>query len=116
MGLLAVGMGAYTDHGLAATPEQMQSMETAIRYNGYYAIVVLLVAFMAHFYGSRWLKYIAVGFAFAATLFVGSIYLSVIMAAPKLVYLTPVGGSLIMLAWLALAITFFINKRLCKKS
>lgn len=115
LGLVAVIMGAYVDHGLMATTEQMQSMETAIRFNGYYALVVLLLAFMADFYESKWLTYINIGFALAASIFILGIYLSVIFMLPSFVYLTPVGGSLLIVLWGVLLITFILNKSLYKK-
>ena len=84
---------------------------TAIRYNQINAVIISVIGIAIAIGGKlplrnlcemrtfRWSGYL---FILGTLLFSFSIYLSVIMNLPNLVYLTPFGGITIMFAWLTL--------------
>ena len=79
---------------------------TAIRYNQINSVIISAIGIAIAIGGElpemrtfRWSGYL---FILGPLLFSFSIYLSVIMNLPSLVYLTPLGGITIMIAWLTL--------------
>lgn len=82
---LAVAAGAFGAHALKnrLTPDQLAVWETAVRYQIYHALALLIV------------KDRTAGWCFVAgtVLFCGSLYLR------KLFVLTPIGGVLFLLGW-----------------
>ena len=108
LGFFSVAFGAYSEHTLRenVTDEIFRSLMTAIRYNQITAVIISAIGIAIAIGGKlpemrtfRWSGYI---FILGTLLFSFSIYLSVIMNLPNLVYLTPFGGITIMIAWLTL--------------
>ena len=62
------------------------------------------------------LKWSGILFIVGTVLFSFSIYLSVGLQIPSLVYVTPVGGITLMLSWLVLALAAFKAVRMKKDS
>lgn len=100
LGLISVVMGAAGDHLITLTPETAHSLETAIRYNMLYAVLVVVLSLVTPHrkYISRcgWI------FAVGVAIFSGSIYLSLFFDVPEITYLTPLGGVSLMLGWTGL--------------
>ena len=108
LGLLSVAFGAFSEHALQprVDAESFRYLMTAIRYNQIHAVVLLALALglaaplavdtTRRLRLSAWL--VLVG----TLLFSGSIYLSVLLGIPALTYLTPFGGTTLMLAWATL--------------
>ena len=108
LGFFSVAFGAYSEHALRpnVTDEIFRSLMTAIRYNQINAVIISVIGIAIALGGKlpemrtfRWSGYF---FILGTLLFSFSIYLSVIMNLPKLVYLTPFGGITMMIAWLTL--------------
>jgi len=104
-GFLAVAAGAFGAHALRGrmAPEMLEVYETAVRYQMYHALALVLTGFMAvRFYSSAlpaagWLF-------FAGTLvFSGSLYLLTLTGARWLGAITPIGGIALLAGWLFLA-------------
>lgn len=102
LGLLSVIMGAAGDHAFTLTPAQLESLETAVRYNMLYAAIAAAVA-LTHPTGKRLLSGII--FAVGAAVFSGSIYLAIATDISQLTYLTPIGGLTLMAGWVVLALS-----------
>lgn len=109
LGFIAVAFGAYAEHGLRelVTEEHFRYLMTAIRYNQVHALVVVAIG-LGLFSGTglslhRPLQLSGALFVVGTALFSFSIYLSVALGIPALVYITPVGGVTLMAAWLMLA-------------
>jgi uncharacterized membrane protein YgdD (TMEM256/DUF423 family) len=109
---LAVVLGALGAHALKAhLPEaQLASFETAVRYQMYHALTMLLTVIIARQFNvslriALWL------FALGTVFFSGSIYLLATIplhgmeAIRALGPVTPVGGMLLIAGWASMAVT-----------
>lgn len=110
LGFISIAFGAYAEHGLRATvsEEHFRFLMTAIRYNQLHAVVIVAIG-LALLKCSKLenipaLRWSGVLFIIGTLLFSLSIYLSVSLNIPNLMYLTPVGGMTIMTAWLLLLV------------
>ncbi|MGH1398012.1 MAG: DUF423 domain-containing protein [Alphaproteobacteria bacterium] len=109
LGLISVIFGAAGDHFLDLTPEQADSLDTAIRYNMLYAVLITSIA-LVRFADiqvklSKKLMTTGVIFAVGTALFSFGIYAEIITGISFLVYLTPLGGLTLMVGWVSLAFT-----------
>jgi uncharacterized membrane protein YgdD (TMEM256/DUF423 family) len=119
LGFISVVFGAYAEHGLckAVTDEHFRFLMTAVRYNQVHAVVIAAIG-LALFNGGNLanipaLRWSGVLFIVGTLLFSFSIYLSVSFNIPGLVNVTPVGGIIIMAAWLLLGVAgILLRKRL----
>ena len=104
-GLSAVAMAALTAHALTGlAPAMVRATESAVQMQGWHALALLACGILAERRPSVWLN--AAGWAFTAglILFCGGVYgLTLTGAATGRV--APVGGTLLMLGWLLLAIS-----------
>ncbi|MBU2939041.1 DUF423 domain-containing protein [Lacinutrix sp. C3R15] len=112
-GIIAIMLGAFAAHGLKSliSEASLQSFETGVRYQMYHAILLLILGTM----GKKTIQYkktiyilIVVGVLF----FSGSIYgLSTNVLSSvnftKIALITPLGGLLLIAAWLFLLVSFF---------
>lgn len=109
LGALAVILGAFGAHGLKGkiTPELLQSFETAVRYQMYHVMVLLLINNMSQLdkYAQ---KVVSILFVLGILFFSGSIYAITFGIPAKLIwFITPLGGVLFVIGWLFLAYSFF---------
>ena len=101
---LAVGLGAFAAHGLegSVTPRDGATFETGARYQMYHGLALLLLAALPP--GHRRLRAAAAWcFVLGTLLFSGSLYLLVLTGPRWLGAVTPVGGTLFLAGWVALA-------------
>ena len=111
-GFLGVGLGAFGAHGLRGrlSPEMLAVFETAVRYQMYHALALLLTAAAIGRLGdARWL--VVAGWCFAAgiVLFSGSLYALALTGVTVLGAVTPLGGVAFLIGWACLA--FFAAAR-----
>lgn len=100
--LLAVMAGAFGAHGLRGTvdPGGLEVFQTAVTYQMYHALALILVAVLAGLGCSRRLLSIAAGFfAIGILFFSGSLYLMVLTRLFVLGPVTPLGGLCLMIGW-----------------
>ena len=108
LGLLAVAFGAISEHTIrpAVDAEYFRYLMTAVRYNQVHAVALLALAFglaLPLASETRGRLRIAAWLMFVGTaLFSVSIYLGVGLDIIEITYITPVGGTLLMFAWLAI--------------
>ena len=110
--MLSVIIGAFGAHYLKTifTVETLASFETGVKYQFYHAFALLFMGIYAKTKG-RNVKIITMLFAFGILLFSGSIYVLCIMKSTMhiglggLGILTPIGGLLMIAAWLMLLIS-----------
>jgi uncharacterized membrane protein YgdD (TMEM256/DUF423 family) len=107
-GLFAVAAGAFGAHGLRSrlTAEALAVFETAARYHMYHALAMAALAALAGQASSRLVNASAGSFQLGIFLFCGSLYA---MALSRLEWkwlgpITPLGGLLLMVGWLCLAL------------
>ncbi len=113
-GVFAVALGAFAAHGLkqVASPDVIQMFETAVRYQFYHTIALMLTAILYKEYGGKLLKWAGYSFITGMVLFSGSLYLLSYLKIKSFSMnwvgaITPVGGLLFILGWLLLFITVF---------
>jgi uncharacterized membrane protein YgdD (TMEM256/DUF423 family) len=103
-GFLGVALGAFAAHGLRGrlTAEMLGIFETAVRYQMYHALVILLIAARLPRLDGR-LGSIA-GWAFTAgiLIFSGSLYTLALTGITAFGAITPIGGLALLVGWACL--------------
>ncbi len=114
-GLTAVALGAMGSHlfGLQDGTEQYALFQTAFLYQLIHAL--LLIWIVSQMDDGVWVRYAAVAVSLGVLLFCGGLYLLVFVGKTNFSWVTPVGGSLIILAWLNLVIHGFSKFRISSK-
>jgi uncharacterized membrane protein YgdD (TMEM256/DUF423 family) len=106
-GFLGVGFGAFGAHGLRGrlSPEMLAVFETAVRYQMYHALALLLAAAAIGRLGDAALL-AAAGWFFVAgiVLFSGSLYALALTGVTTLGAVTPLGGLAFLVGWGALIV------------
>ncbi|WP_420845024.1 DUF423 domain-containing protein [Marinobacter iranensis] len=108
--LLAVMAGAFGAHGLRGVIDGrgLEVFQTAVTYQIYHSLALILVAILPVAGVSRRLLGIATGFFVAGILlFSGSLYLLVLTDIRWVGPVTPVGGIGFMVGWVLVAIAGF---------
>ena len=118
LGFFSVAFGAYSEHGLRpkVSDEEFRMLMTAIRYNQVHALMISvlgLITLPSSFLNIHLFRRSGFLFILGTILFSFSIYTSVGLQIPSLLYLTPIGGITLMISWLSLAYAAY---RTCKKS
>ena len=113
-GALAVAFGAWGAHGAAATlaPQAVEWVKTGASYQLWHALALLGIAAVSAGRPVRLVTISGLAFFLGALLFSGSLYLLALLpasgdgpseSAPSaFVYVTPVGGGLLILGWVLL--------------
>lgn len=108
LGFISVAFGAFAEHGLRETisEEPFRFLMTAVRYNQVHAVLISAIGLAVHHGGTLAaipaLRYSGVLLIVGTALFSFSIYLSVWLAMPALINVTPIGGMTMMAGWLVL--------------
>lgn len=108
LGFFSVAFGAYSEHGLRpkVSEDEFRMLMTAIRYNQVHALIISvlgLITLPSSFLNNHLFRWSGFLFILGTILFSFSIYTSVGLQIPSLLYLTPVGGITLMVSWLSLA-------------
>jgi uncharacterized membrane protein YgdD (TMEM256/DUF423 family) len=105
---IGIGIGALGAHALrdVLSERQLQSLHTAVYYQVFNALALMLLGGWVRdgHQGLAWPMRLLAG---GIVLFSGSIYLMLAGAPGPFGIITPVGGVLLIGAWLALAVAFF---------
>ena len=116
LGGFAIVLGAFGAHALKnkLAPEALHSFETAVRYQIYHVFLILFVNLSQELNNDikskiSWLIFIGI------FLFSGSIYAIHLVSIPAktIWFVTPLGGLVLVAAWLITA--FYFGKKLLKK-
>ena len=100
---LVIALGAFGAHGLKEilNDSMMKVYNTGVEYHFYNTLGLFIVAFLINFYPnskkilrSAWLIFIGM------CIFSFSLYALAILSLPILGAITPIGGSLLIIAWL----------------
>ena len=103
-GAVAVAAGAFGAHALdgAVPPGRLETWRTAAAYGLAHALPALLASLLAARLASRSALWAAGLFLAGTVLFSGSLYALVLLDAPWLGAVTPLGGVAFIAGWLAL--------------
>lgn len=105
IGALTIVLGAFGAHALqeSLSLEQLDSFETAVRYQMYHVIVMLIIL-MTSFFNQRQQNVIVRFFLVGIFFFSGSIFAISFGIDPKNIwFITPMGGLFLIVGWLLLA-------------
>jgi uncharacterized membrane protein YgdD (TMEM256/DUF423 family) len=106
---LAVGLGAIGAHALKSqlTPERLETFHTAVQYQMYHAIGLVLVGLLNLYHRSRWFDLSGWAMLLGIILFSGFIYAWLATGRRFLVYPVPVGGVAFILGWVLFVVGAF---------
>ena len=106
---LSVVFGAFGAHGLEKHLQDVKllaTFETAARYQFYHALGLILVYILSQYgLANKWLNISGWLMLFGTLLFSGSLYCYVLTGIKVFAMITPIGGLLMILAWLAIVIS-----------
>lgn len=103
-GAMAVAMGAYAWHALGTDPDAREMTSFAVTYQMWHALALLGIAALAG-RGAGWLVRAAgILFLGGIVLFSGTLYVLGLTGRVFLAGAAPVGGGMMILAWLLLAV------------
>ena len=106
---LSVVFGAFGAHSLEKHLQDvtlLATFETAARYQFYHALGLILVFILSQYgLANKWLNIGGWLMLFGTLLFSGSLYCYVLTGIKVFAMITPVGGLLMILAWLAIVIS-----------
>ncbi|MDP2336641.1 MAG: DUF423 domain-containing protein [Bacteroidota bacterium] len=102
---LAVILGAFGAHALKTrlSPEMMQVYHTAVEYQFYHALGLLLIGLIGFQMESKWLKRSGILIGMGIILFSGSLYVLSLTGIKAIGVITPVGGLSFVAGWIFLA-------------
>jgi uncharacterized membrane protein YgdD (TMEM256/DUF423 family) len=115
LGATGVALGAYASHGLQrwASEVQVEYFQLATTYQLLHAVALLAVSIVALFISNRWIITSQIAFVLGITFFSGSLYLYVFTGTKMLGMITPIGGLLLIIAWLMFAVSIFRKSSKC---
>jgi uncharacterized membrane protein YgdD (TMEM256/DUF423 family) len=103
LGALAVALGAFGAHALKnllALSGRTETYELAVKYHFYHSLVLLALAALQPQVGENKARWSARLILLGTLLFSGSLYLLAIFETKAVVFVTPVGGTLLIAGWL----------------
>ncbi len=116
LGMIAIILGAFGAHKLkeVLTEAQLQTFETGVKYQMYHALFLLFTALLPAI-DEKTKKQIFYLVLFGVLFFSGSIYLLATesltsIPAKSFGFITPIGGLLLILAWVALFLNILKKK------
>ncbi|PQJ81047.1 DUF423 domain-containing protein [Polaribacter porphyrae] len=113
-GVTAVILGAFGAHALkeSLAPDQLQSFETAVRYQMYHTIILLFINIYEGF-SIKQKNTVSYLFFAGILLFSGSIYLIHLtsITAKSIWFITPLGGLFFIIGWVSMIIIFVKKMR-----
>lgn len=102
LGLLGVAIGAFGAHAFQKMLEETNrtaTYETAVKYQFYHALALLVVGILAKETSSKFLTYGGYGFLVGTLIFSGSLYLICFTGIKAFGAIAPIGGTLLIIGW-----------------
>lgn len=103
LGALAVALGAFGAHALKnllALSGRTETYELAVKYHFYHSLALLALAALQPQVGENKARWSARLILLGTLLFSGSLYLLAIFETKAVVFVTPLGGTLLIAGWL----------------
>ena len=105
LGAIGVMVGAFGAHALKpmlVASGRFETFETAVRYQFYHALALVLVGILAKEFTTKTLNYSGQCFLVGTLIFSGSLYLICFTGITAFGAVAPIGGTLLVVAWLLL--------------
>ena len=107
LGALSVGIGAFGAHGLEATlnaHNRVDTFETAVKYQFYHTIALFLLGILMINYDQSQFNVAAICFIVGIFIFSGSLYTLSLTNITWLGAITPIGGLAFIVGWVYIAL------------
>ncbi|MEP4093372.1 DUF423 domain-containing protein [Reichenbachiella sp.] len=117
-GLLTVIIGAFGAHALKElllANDRLEVFETAVRYQYYHAVALLVIGILAEKIQGPWLRRATYLLSVGVIIFSGSLYTLSITNIGLFGAITPIGGLLMVLGWVCLIVGIVNTKKNHKK-
>lgn len=103
-GFLAVVMGALGAHAMQGvlSSQLMDFWRTAVRFEFYHALALLALGLFTMIQPGPGQTLSGISFSLGIFFFSGSLYIRCLAGVPAIAVITPIGGTLLLLGWLAL--------------
>jgi uncharacterized membrane protein YgdD (TMEM256/DUF423 family) len=108
LGGAAVALGAFGAHGLEGflvERNQVANFETAVRYQMYHALALVLIGILGESRPSAALRVAGWCFGVGVVVFSGALYGIALTRVSQLGMVAPLGGTLLIVGWVALALS-----------
>ena len=105
LGAIGVMVGAFGAHALKpmlVASGRFETFETAVRYQFYHALALVLVGILAKEFTAKTINYSGYCFLAGTLIFSGSLYLICFTGITAFGAIAPIGGTLLVVAWLLL--------------
>lgn len=104
-GAFSVLFGAWLAHAGQALPmEQQTRLASALQYQFLHTLALMATIIWYQFKASNYTLLAMFGFVFGILLFSGSLYLKTLLNIDELSQLAPVGGTILAISWIIVAI------------
>lgn len=108
-GMLSVALGAFGAHGLKSMIDKigengLANWETAVRYQFFHALALIFVGLLTPYLSSGIRTAVIWCFVIGILIFSGTLYALVLSGMRWLGAITPIGGTLMIIGWLLLAV------------
>ncbi len=102
----AVALGAFGAHGLKAHTDAygLATWETAVRYQAWHALGLIAIAASSRLFSLKTLNAAYICMLIGTLIFSGTLYVLVLSGLKWLGAITPIGGVLMIVAWVLLTI------------
>ena len=112
-GALGVALAALASHGLEATKTELEIewVATASRFLMFHALALIGAAFLADRRGGFLPVLCGGALALGTALFCGSLLMLAFIGSGSIAMMAPVGGSLMILGWIGIALCGIVSKR-----
>lgn len=107
LGALGVMIGAFGAHALSkmlTETGRTATFETAVKYQMYHILALLLTALLLDRYASKWFAYAGWSYLAGILIFSGSLYILCLSNVGKWGAVTPIGGLALIAGWICLFI------------
>jgi len=106
-GAISVILGAFGAHALEESltaSGRLDTYETAVKYQMYHSLALILLGILMIHFQHKFLNYASYSFLIGTIIFSGSLYVLCATGISKLGAITPIGGALLIAAWILLAV------------
>lgn len=107
-GLLAVGLSAWSAHGLALDAARTRMVDSALNQQGWHALALIAAGILADRWGGWAANGAGLAFLAGMILFCGAVW--TVALTGRSLGVAPAGGMLLMLGWLLLAVSAFTHR------